>query len=147
MFDSIWNRPSWEIFAFLAFGTALAATVCARGAFRLGADYPRRQPVAFGAQVGAALGLAICAYLGASTNPTFDELDGAALSVGEKLRLVGFPTSTLLKHLIGTGCEWLWGAAFVAQTALVGAVWGATGLRRCLVWLEEQNGKNDEAKQ
>lgn len=57
MFDSIWSRPSWEIFAFFAFGTALAVTVCARAAFRVGADYPRRRPIWFGAEVGAALDL------------------------------------------------------------------------------------------
>lgn len=148
MFDSIWSRPSWEIFAFFAFGTALASTVCARGALRLGSDYPIRRPVLFGAEVGAALGLAICAFLWASTNPSFDEIDGAALNAWEKARLAGFPTSTLLKRLNGTGCEFFFGAASIAQTALVGALWGATGLRRCVGRLKEQNGeKDDNAKQ
>lgn len=144
MFDSIWSRPSWEIFAFFAFGTALAATVGARAALRLGGDYPRRRPVVFGAEVGAALGLAICVYLWASTNPAFDEIDGAALSVWEKARLAGFPTSTLLKRLSGTSCEFFFGAALVAQTALVGALWGATGLRRCVGRLEERDEEKDD---
>ncbi len=146
MFESIWNRPGWEIFAFFAFGTALAATVCARAALRLGSDYPRRRPILFGAKVGAALGLAICAYLWASTNPRFDELDGAALSVGEKARLAGFPTSALLRRLNETVCEFLYVAASIAQTTALGALWGALGLRRCVVWLEGRNGKNDELK-
>lgn len=144
MFDSIWSRPSWEIFAFFAFGTALASTVCARAAFRLGGDYPRRRPILFGAEVGAALGLAVLAYLWASTNPRFDELDGVALSVWEKTRLAGFPTSSLLKPLSGTSCEFLFGAALVAQTAFVGAFWGAFGLRRCVAWLEERSGKKTD---
>ncbi|MBQ9801198.1 MAG: hypothetical protein IJO40_14860 [Thermoguttaceae bacterium] len=144
MYDSIWSRPSWEIFAFFAFGTILAATVCARGALRLGGDFPRRRPVVFGAEVGAALGLAICVYLWASTNPAFDELDGSALSVWEKARLAGFPTSTLLTRLNGTRCEFFFGAALVAQTALVGALWGATGLRRFVGWLEERNKEKDD---
>lgn len=143
MLDSIWSRPAWEIFAFFAFGTVLAATVCARGALRLGGDYPRRRPILFGAEVGAFLGLAICAYLWASTNPTFDEIDGAALSVGEKARLAGFPTSALLTLSNETTCVLLHGAALVAQTTLVGALWGAIVLRRCVVWLEERNGKNE----
>ena len=146
MFDSIWGRPDWEIFAFFAFGTVLAATVCARAALRLGADYPRRRPTLFGAEVGAFLGLAICAYLWASTNPAFDEIDGAALSVLEKARLAGFPTSTLLTSLNGTGCEFLFGAALVVQTTLIGAIWGATGLRRFVVCLEERNRNNDKTK-
>lgn len=144
MFDSIWSRPSWEIFAFFAFGTALAATVCARAAFRLGGDYPRRRPTLFGAEVGAFLGLAICVYLWASTNPRFDEIDGAALSVWEKARLAGFPTTALLTSWFGTGCGWISGAAFVVQTTLVGAIWGATGLRRCVVWFDDQKAKNND---
>lgn len=146
MFDSIWSRPSWEIFAFFAFGTVLAATVCARGALRLGGDYPRRRPIGFGAEVGAFLGVAVCVYLWASTNPTFDEIDGAALSAWEKARLAAFPTSTLLTRLNGTVCEFLNGAALVAQTTFVGAIWGATGLRRCIVWLDERNKKSDKMK-
>ena len=144
MFDSIWLRPGWEIFAFFAFGTALVATVCARAALRLGADYPRRRPTLFGAEVGAAFGLAICVYFWASTNPAFDEIDGAALSAWEKARLAGFPTSGFLTSLFGTSCEWIGCAAFVLQSALVGAAWGATGLRRCVVWLEERNKNNDD---
>ncbi len=144
MFDSIWGRPDWEIFTFFTFGTVLAATVCARAALRLGADYPRRRPTLFGAEVGAFLGLAICAYLWASTNPAFDEIDGAALSVWEKARLAGFPTSTLLTSLNEIGCEFLFGAAFIVQTTLIGAIWGATGLRRFVVWLEERNQNNDK---
>lgn len=136
MFDSIWSRPSWEIFAFFAFGTVLALTVCARGALRLGSDYPRRRPILFGAEVGATLGLAVCAYLWASTNPAFDEIDGAALSVAEKARLAAFPLSTILTRWQGTGCGFLLGAVFVVQTALIGALWGAIGLRRCVAWLE-----------
>lgn len=146
MFDSIWSRPSWEIFAFFAFGTVLAVTVCARAAFRVGADYPRRRPTLFGAEVGAFLGLAIAAYLWASTNPAYDEIDGAPLSVWVKARLAGFPTSELLKRLDGTSCEFLFGAALVVQTTLLGAIWGATGLRRGVVWLEERNQNNDEIK-
>lgn len=145
MFDSIWSRPSWEIFAFFALGTALAATVCARAALRLGADYPRRRPMLFGAEVGAALGLAICVYFWASTNPRFDEIDGAALSAWEKARLAGFPTSVFLTYCLGKSCGWIGVAAFVAQTTLVGVGWGATGLRRCVAWLDERNDKkNDE---
>lgn len=143
MFDSIWSRPSWEIFAFFAFGTALAATVCARGALRLGADYPRRRPIWFGAEIGAAFGLAVCVCLWASSNPAFDEIDGASLSVWEKARLAGFPISTVLTSLLEESCEWISGAAFVVQTTLVGALWGATGLRRCVVWLEKQSDKKD----
>lgn len=139
MFDSIWSRPAWEIFAFFAFGTVLAATVCARGALRLGADYPRRRPILFGSEVGAALGLAVLACLWASTNPTFDEIDGAALSVGEKTRLAGFPTTLLVSSWLKDGCDWICGAAFVAQTTALGAFWGATGLRRFVVWLEERS--------
>lgn len=146
MFDSIWGRPGWEIFAFFAFGTVLAATVCARAALRLGADYPRRRPILFGAEVGAALGLAVFAYLWTATNPAFDEIDGAALSVWEKARLAAFPTSQILTHLIKDGCEMLWGAALVVQTAFVGALWGATGLRRCVVWLEERNEKKNDSE-
>ncbi|MBQ8286919.1 MAG: hypothetical protein IJZ10_11560 [Thermoguttaceae bacterium] len=146
MFDSIWSRPDGEIFLFFAIGTVLAATVCARAALRLGADYPRRRPTLFGAEVGAFLGLAICAYLWASSNPAFDEIDGAALSVWEKARLAGFPTSTILKSLNGTSCEFLFGAAFIVQTTLIGAIWGATGLRRIVVWLEERNQNNDKTK-
>lgn len=146
MLDSIWSRPGWEIFAFFAFGTVLAVTVCARAALRLGADYPRRRPIGFGAKVGAAIGLAVCAYLWASTNPAFDEIDGAALSVCEKFRLAGFPISAVLTRLFETCCVWIGGAAFVAQTTALGAFWGATGLRRCVVWLEERNGKKDEVK-
>jgi hypothetical protein len=144
MFDSIWGRPGWEVFAFFAFGTALAATVGARAALRLGSDYPSRRPVVFGAEVGFLLGLAICAYFWASTNPAFDEIDGAALSVWQKTRLAGFPTSILLTRLLGTGCEWTAVVAFALQTALVGAIWGATGLRRCVAWFEKQNGKTDD---
>ncbi len=146
MFDSIWGRPDWEIFTFFAFGTVLAATVCARAALRLGADYPRRRPTLLGAEVGAFLGLAICAYLWASTNPAFDEIDGAALGVWEKARLAGFPTSTLLNSLNGTDCEFLFGATFVVQTTLIGAIWGATGLRRFIFWLDERNQNNNETK-
>lgn len=145
MFDSIWSRPSWEIFAFFAFGTALAATVCARAALRLGADYPRRRPILFGAEVGAALGLAILAYLWASTNPAFDEIDGAALSVWEKARRAGFPTSALLSRWFGTGCDWVAGAALICQTTALGAVWGATVGRRCVEWLEGRKEENDDA--
>jgi hypothetical protein len=147
MFDSIWSRPSWEIFAFFAFGIALAATVCARAALRLGADYPRRRPTLFGAEVGAFLGLAICVYLWASTNPRFDEIDGAALSVWEKARIAGFPLSSLLTSCTGTGCKWIGCAAFAAQTALVGAIWGATGLRHCVVWLDEQKERKGDETQ
>ncbi|MBQ9127994.1 MAG: hypothetical protein IJY15_09590 [Thermoguttaceae bacterium] len=147
MFDSIWSRPSWEIFAFFAFGTALASTVCARAALRLGSDYPRRRPILFGAEVGAALGLALWAYLWASTNPRFDEIDGAALSVWEKARLVGAPTTKVVSFWFKDGCEGLCGAALVAQTACVGAFWGATGLRRCVACLEERKVENDVTKQ
>lgn len=144
MFDSIWIRPDWEIFAFFAFGTALVATVCARAAFRLGSDYPRRRPTLFGAEVGAILGLAVCVYFWASTNPTFDEIDGAALTVWEKASRAGFPTSALLTRLFGTSCGWIGGAAFVVQTTLVGAIWGATGLRRYVAWFEKQNDKTND---
>ena len=144
MFDSIWIRSGWEIFAFFAFGIALAVTVCARAAFRLGVDYPRRRPTLFGAEVGAALGLAVCVYLWASTNPRLDEIDGAALSVWEKARLAGFPTANLLTRCLETCCEWISVAAFVVQTTFVGAIWGATVLRRCGAWLEEQNDKNSD---
>ncbi len=145
MFDSIWERPSWEIFAFFAFGIALAATVCARAAIRCGADYPRRRPIGFGAEIGAFIGLALCFYFWVSTNPTFDEIDGASRSVWEKARLAGFPTTTFLKRLHGTCCEFLWGAALVVQTSALGAIWGASALRRCVAWFEEGNDKiNDE---
>ncbi len=143
MFDSIWSRPSWEIFVFFAFGTALALTVCARAALRLGADYPRRRPILFGAEIGAALGLAVLVCLWASTNPAFDEIDGASLSFGEKARLAGFPFAAVLSYFFEKSCEWINGAAFVVQTALVGALWGATGLRRCVVWLGKQSDKKD----
>lgn len=99
----------------------------------------------FGAEVGAALGLAICVYFWASTNPRFDEIDGAALSAWEKARLAGFPTSVFLTYCLGKSCGWIGVAAFVAQTTLVGVGWGATGLRRCVAWLDERNDKkNDE---
>ena len=144
MFDSIWSRPGWEIFAFFAFGIALAATVCARAALRLGADYPRRRPIRLGAEIGAAFGLAICVYLWASTNPRLDEIDGAAVSAWEKARLAGFPASTFLTSCLEKSCGWGDVAAVVVQTTFVGAVWGATGLRRCVAWLDERNGKNDD---
>lgn len=143
MFDSIWSRPGWELFAFFALGTVLAATVCARAALRLGVDYPRRRPILFGAEVALFLGFAICVYLASSSNPRFDEIDGAALSAWEKARLAGFPTSDILTRLFGTGCKWIGGVAFVAQTTLVGAIWGATGLRRYVAWFGEQDDKID----
>lgn len=146
MFESIWNRPGWEIFAFFAFGIVLAATVCARGALRCGVDRPRRRPVWFGAEVGAILGLALCFYFFVSTNPTFDEIDGAARSVWEKARIAGFPTSAVLNRLSGTSCEFLFGAALVAQTTLVGAFWGATGLRRFAVGLEKNDGDDADER-
>ena len=146
MFESIWERPVWEIFAFFSLGTALAATVGARAALRLGVDYPSRRPICFGAEIGAALGVAICAYLWAATNPTFEELDGAALSVCEKARLAGFPTSEILTRLSETCCAALYGAALAVQTALIGAAWGATGLRRCVVWLKERSDNSASEK-
>ncbi|MBR4834570.1 MAG: hypothetical protein IKU86_09635 [Thermoguttaceae bacterium] len=142
MFDSIWHRPSWEIFVFFAFGIVLATTVCARGAIRCGVDYPRRRPIIFGAEVGAFIGLALCFYFFVSTNPTFDEIDGATRSVWDKARLAGFPT-TLLNCWNRTGCGVSCGVALVVQTTIIGAIWGATGLRRCVAWFEKQNDIDD----
>ncbi|MBQ2849815.1 MAG: hypothetical protein IJE77_04985 [Thermoguttaceae bacterium] len=146
MFDSIWSRPSWEIFAFFAFGIALAATVCARAALRLGADYPLRRPVLFGAEVGAFLGLAICVFLWASTNPKFDEIDGAALNAWEKARLAGFPTTKALSLLNIGSCELAWAAAFVAQSSILGAIWGKFMLRRVIEYSERSQENVDARK-
>lgn len=139
MLDSIWLRSEWEISMFFAFGTALATTVCARAALRLSVDRPRRRPTLFGAEVGAFLGVAICAYLWASSNPRFDEIDGAALSVWEKANLAGFPTTKVLTACFGNSCGFWTGVAFIAQTTVWGALWGKLMLCRVLQ-LSEQTG-------